>query len=61
MIGCGNCCFWDKAAAADSKGSCHRFPQSIEKAGTDWCGEFVKGPNRQDVSKYMDKKPRDDR
>lgn len=59
MISCETCTFWDRAYnSTDERGlkPCHRYPNFILTPSHYWCGEYSKGPNRQDVSVYMDKK-----
>ena len=50
---CGECCFYDRI-----NGWCHRFPNIVKSQPDDWCGEYIRGPNRQDVAKFVDNKNR---
>ena len=33
--------FYDARESAEYNGCCNRFPKTITKKRTDWCGEFV--------------------
>jgi hypothetical protein len=52
MISCKSCCFFHYPSYV-----CQRFPEKVEKDDPeDWCGEYVRGPNRQEASKAQDEK-----
>ena len=44
---CGTCFFWRKIPdnmivdrSGGPRGKCHRFPQTVDKFASDFCGEF---------------------
>jgi len=40
---CEKCYYWERSShKGEMYGTCHRFPQEVDKNATDWCGEFKK-------------------
>ena len=64
---CKDCRFWDSEYShitrmSEPVGACTRFPPSVSftwpmTAGTNWCGEFQKEPDENQLSSYRHYEP----